>query len=124
MPWDQDRRAEFTTIGGTLFVTAYGFSHGGILDPEVAGTAIYFGLADQPPTWDRQTNPSNLQAEIFVVEDDFTKVDLPAGRYWVLTSNGANVAIVSCEEDGVSDPLVRFPAPSHDPTLGGSPSAP
>jgi hypothetical protein len=37
-----------------------------------------------------------------VTEDDFSKINLNTGTYWIASSNYAEVAIVSCEEDGVS----------------------
>lgn len=96
--------AEFTAKEGTLYVTARRFEHGGPFDPAKGSTAIYMGPADRPPAWDQQRNVvANTALQLHVEESDFTHFELPVGRYWLWSSNGGDVVVVSCSEGGVSD---------------------
>lgn len=96
--------AEFSAKAGTLYITARRFEHGGPFDPAKGSSAIYVGPADRQPTWDQQRNiVSNFTAQVHVEENDFSPVELAAGRYWLWSSNGGDVVVVSCAEGGVSD---------------------
>ncbi len=95
----------FTTDGSPFYVSARRFEHGGPFDPAKGSTAVYLGPADHPPTWDQQRNVvSDTAAEIHVDENDFTRVDLPGGRYWLWSSNGGDLVVVTCTAGGVTDP--------------------
>lgn len=107
--------AEFTTRGGQLYLTAYGFSHGGIGDRDVELTRVSIGSG--VPRLNSQNlsgPPLNAKITTDVIETDFTAVELPPGDYW-LTAGGANIEVVSCKKNGVSDarpaPLVMNPDP-------------
>jgi len=97
--------AEFTTNGGLLYVTAYGFSHGGVLDPDVGHTSIYIGPGSPEG---ENAEPSNALASLSLTEDDYSTVELPVGTYWLV--GGPIIEIVSCEEGGVSDGKPVIPA--------------
>jgi hypothetical protein len=104
-PYRGGPTAEFTTSGGTIFVTARRFEHGGVLDPQQGVTAIYVGRSATRPSWDQQRNTvSNSIATLTVREGDYGKVSVSSGRYWLWTSTGGDILIVSCRRDGVSDP--------------------
>ncbi|MEX2553651.1 MAG: hypothetical protein WD627_11705 [Actinomycetota bacterium] len=103
--------AEFTTKGGLLYATATGFLHGGFAQPDVGVTRIHVGADGSPKDFQAGTRPSNTLVTVRVVEDDFNKFELPAGTYWLISSNYAEISIVSCEEMGVSNP--KSADPSH-----------
>ncbi len=95
------RPAQFNGSGGVLYATAYDFGPRGIGEPEVGSTLLYIGqgtLDDFQPG----TNPKDPLLTVQLVEDDFNTFEVPAGTYWVVSSNDADIAIVSCEAEGVS----------------------
>ena len=79
-------------------------------DPGHGTTAIYLGPADRPPTWDQQRNVvSNTTVQFRVDEKEFSRAELSAGRYWLWSSDGGDVVVVSCSDSGVGDaePVAR-----------------
>ncbi len=103
-PYLTKSTAEFTTVGGEIYIIARRYEHG-ILLPERRATAIYIGHYNIPPTWDSPKNiVSNVYKETSVWEKDYGTLTLPAGRYWLWSSSGGDIVIYSCEEGGVSDP--------------------
>jgi len=107
--------ASFTTTGGDLYVTARRFEHGGPFDPAPGegSTLGFFGPQERQPSYDEQRNVvTNVLVETRVLENRFSKFELPAGRYWAWTSNGGDLVVVSCARDGVSDavPFTAQPA--------------
>lgn len=104
-PFRGQEVAVFQAAGGTVHVTVRQFPHGGVLDPEVWRSGVYLGHADDPPTYDEQSGRvSNVVTQTSVVEGTWSAVELEAGRYWLWATNGGDVAVRSCEPDGVSDP--------------------
>lgn len=105
-----DPPAEFTTAGGQIFITARDFfTRDGLFDiPGKRSTAIYIGLTSNPPIYDLQRNTvSNTAAKISIKEKEYGQVNLAPGRYWLFASNGKDILLVSCSQNGVSDPLQR-----------------
>jgi len=103
-PYLTKSTAEFTTVGGEIYIIARRYEHG-ILLPERGGSGIYVGLLNQLPFWDKQTSKiTNVYKEITIKEKDYGTLTLPAGRYWLWSSSGGDIVIYSCEEGGVSDP--------------------
>lgn len=100
-PWATN--AQFTTLGGVLYATAYDFPHGGFGRPDVGITLLYIG--ESVLDFELGRKPANTLATVQLVEDDFNKFELPVGTYWVVSTNDADVAIVSCKAGGVSDPV-------------------
>lgn len=97
--------AQFETTGGKLYATAYDLSHGGAFDPKVGQTRLYIG----EEATDGGTLPDPPPGTMFtkdVVEDKFVEFELPAGSYWLATTNAARIAVVSCSENGVSLPAM------------------
>ena len=95
--------AEFTTSGANLYVSARGFLHGGPLDPRISITMVSVGPADKPPTWDQQRNLiTNLQEQVEVREGQLSLLRLPAGRYWLWTSNTVSITLESCQAGNIS----------------------
>jgi hypothetical protein len=96
--------AEFTTAGGTVYVAVERFDHGGAFDPATGTATVYVGPADRPPTYDRQTGAvGNARADVHVEERTFAALTLEPGRYWLWTTNGSGVVVMSCDPGGVSD---------------------
>lgn len=97
--------AEFTLAEpGRVWVTATGFSKGGIFDPDVGSTAVYVGIMDQPPTYDEQRSTvSDTVVDTRVVEDTWTALDLDAERHWLWTSNSAVIGLKTCDGPPVTD---------------------
>lgn len=86
-----------------MYGTAYGFRHGHFGDSEVGTTRLYVGEG-APKDFDSVRNrPSNALVNFRVVENDFTRFELPAGSYWLISTNYAEIAIVSCDNNGVSN---------------------
>ena len=84
-----------------LYATAYDFVHGGLGQPDVGRTILYLGegvLED----FKVSERPEDTLVTVQLVEDDFNRFKLPAGSYWIMSTNDADVAIVSCEANGVS----------------------
>jgi len=113
-PWTE--YAEFTTQGGLIYVTAYGFSHGAVFDSAVGEgrTRLDIG-AGTPENFNIQggEGPSNSMLSIGVDEDRFAEIDLPAGTYWVTSSSRAEITVVSCVEGGVSALRTGIPHPNN-----------
>ena len=102
--------AEFTTAGGTVHVAVRAFEEGGLFDPDVGLSAVYFGDVGSPPSYDEQRGRvANVVAETSVKEGSWAELDLEAGRYWIWVTNGADVVVAGCEPDSVTDPLAVTP---------------
>ena len=97
--------AEFICSGGNLYVTAKVFPHSGFSGSWDKSTTLDFGLADNPPEVDMQRGiTTNTVKSVYLPEKKYVEVELPAGRYWILSGLGGDIVIYSCEEGGVSDP--------------------
>jgi hypothetical protein len=95
--------ALFTADGSQLVFTADGFAHGGLLDPKVGKTAVYVGNPDRMPVYNRATSVlTNVTHEFGITEGQETSQTLPAGRYWLATSNFVHVKVRSCPPGGVT----------------------
>ena len=81
-------------------MTAYGFGHGAVGEPDVGRTRLYVGDGE-PGGFELGESPKNTLLTLNVVEDDFVKFELEAGSYWVVTVANASLAVVSCDEGGV-----------------------
>lgn len=95
--------ALFTSDGSELVFAADGFSHGGVLDPKVGSTAVYVGNPDRMPVFSQGSgHVTNVTHEFGIDEGQETIQILPAGRYWLVTSNGVHVTVRSCPPGGVT----------------------
>lgn len=98
--------ALFTTKGGPLYLTARQFDHTGLFGSSQGQTAVFIGPEDLPPTFDDQRGVvTNTQVQLSVKENEFMPFELAAGRYWLWTSTGGGILVVSCIEGGVSNPV-------------------
>jgi hypothetical protein len=89
--------AYFTTDGSDVYISARHFEHGGIFDPETGTTGIWIGDSATPPIYDEHTSQvSNTKLELSVQEGKHKKAQLPAGRYWLWSSNGGDIVAASC----------------------------
>jgi len=97
--------AEFTTNGDKLYITAKRFPHSGFSGSWDKSTTLDFGVTDNPPEVDMQRGiTTNTIKSVYLSENKYVEVELPAGRYWLLSGLGGDIVIYSCEEGGVSDP--------------------
>ncbi len=75
-----------------LVFAADGFSYGGVLDLKVGSTAVYVGNPDRMPVYvPASGHVTNVTHEFGIDEGQETIQILPAGRYWLVTSNGVHV---------------------------------
>ncbi len=103
-PFLGSETAEFTAAGGRVYVTIRRFEHGGAFDPRTGSAKVYLGPAGRAGTFDRQTGAvTGSLADVHVEEGSYVSVELAAGRYWLWISGGADVLVVSCDRDGVTD---------------------
>lgn len=97
--------AYVTTSGAPFFITAQRYESGGVLDPPRGRTSITFGPADVRPSYDPQrATVGGAVLDVQVPEGEYARVELPAGRYWVLSTTGGDLRAVSCVAGGLSDP--------------------
>jgi hypothetical protein len=102
--------ATFHTGGSTLYLTANGFAPPGIIDLRLPNaTLASIGPAATPPLYDqRRAEVSPVAAEVLVPQGGYGRVDLPAGDYWLVISEGADIELWSC----AAGTLTGGPAPS------------
>lgn len=93
--------AEFATEGGEVHLEATGVDQGGWFDASV--TTVYVGEATRPAEFDGRGHLAGpFAAEVRVVDREFATVTLPAGRYWVTSSDGGDLKVTSCQPGGVT----------------------
>lgn len=98
------KTAEFTTIGGKIYVKPRIFSGGGWMPP-LTTAVVFIGHAATPPVYDAITGTTtNVLKRLEFNNTDYGILDLPAERYWLWSGEGGDIVIYSCEEGGVSDP--------------------
>lgn len=98
--------AEFETTGAPMFVTARRFEHGGPFDPAVGRTAIWVGPSSHPPTLNEHTGEvGGTTLQTTVTEGTYSRLDLPAGRYWLWSSTGGDIVLIGCSSNALT--LVR-----------------
>lgn len=104
VPLVDGRPAAFRTTGGTLVFQATRFQHGGPFDPKVGQTLISVGPASDPPAYDAaRQDVTNATLRLPVKEDTDATAELPAGNYWVVSSNSAWMTVEACAPAVVSD---------------------
>ncbi len=96
------KAAEFSTKGGDLYFTAYDFGHGAVGQPDVGTTRLHVGTGE-PKGFAPGQVPDGTLITRDLVEDDFVKLELEAGSYWVISVANASLALVSCEAAGVTE---------------------
>jgi hypothetical protein len=102
-PSGGDELALFTVDGSELVFAADEFAHGGLFDPEVGSTAVYVGNPDRMPVYVQGSGSyTNVTHEFSITEGQVTSQTLPAGRYWLVTSNFVGVTVRSCLPGGVT----------------------
>src|SRR5256885_13907995 len=117
--------AQFTTAGGEIFITKR-FEHGD-LDPERGITRMNIGPVSHIPTYDKRSGSISVSkdaTELYVDEMRYGRVTLPPGRYWLWSSNGGDVRVVSCEANGVSDPSSSWEEYSNNISTTEAPANP
>lgn len=97
--------AEFTlTEPGRVWITATGFPHGGIFDPDVGTAAVYVGSMQAPPTHDQQRSiVTNTLVDTRVIEETWTALDLEVGAHWLWTSASPTISLKTCDGRAVTD---------------------
>lgn len=100
--------AQFTTDGSEIFVTARYYDHRFLSMLGKGVSEIYIGNANIPPQYDPQRGVvSNVLNKFVVRENSFNSTSLPPGKYWLWSSSGGDIFVVSCTTNGVSNPLPR-----------------
>lgn len=104
------RYAEFSTSGTVVWVTARGYSEGGLMETD--RTRIELGWASEPPNYDPQSGATvNSLVDVSAQEGLWTPMELEAGDYWLWSSNGGEVTIQACTADAIFDPVpATFPS--------------
>jgi len=96
---------EFTTEGGAIYFKARSYNRGGFLNPPNYSTDLFVGSLSALPVQDQQTGSiSNAMAKVNFLENEYGKLDLAPGRYWLFTVGGGDIQAVSCKTNGVSNP--------------------
>lgn len=102
--------AEFTLNASPAWVTVVDLDETGFLETESGLVLLNVGVTTAYPTYDPQRGTvSESILELTVHEDDFSRLDLVPGRYWLWQTKGGTAIIASCEADGVSDPSPALP---------------
>ncbi|MEX2553650.1 MAG: hypothetical protein WD627_11700 [Actinomycetota bacterium] len=109
---DPTTYAEFAAKGGPLYVIATGFKQGSDDQPILNQTSVLIGHRSPKRGIETSNRVTNYSYWVDLVENDFHELEVSAGRYWLLTSKEANIAVISCQADGVSDPKPVSAAPS------------
>lgn len=95
IPFRGARAAFFDTTGGDVFVGVSDL--GDTVLGRVTLTGVDIGLGDKGPEIDptsaRVVDPV---ASVIVHLDRLSKVSLPAGRYWLVSSNGGRISVRTC----------------------------
>ena len=89
------RPATFTTDGSPIYLLLHDQLHGGVFDPDRWTTSVTIGPLGTEPVGRGVSMPPSV-TELRVLEDEYHKVRLPAGSYWLLSSNGGPLQILSC----------------------------
>jgi len=95
--FDDSPRRLVRVSAGRYRLTATGFLHGGLFDPEVGQTAVVWGHTSTTPTY--EPGPATVTGVVgsaVVVEGAETWVDLPGGTLWFLNSNGVHISLAAC----------------------------
>lgn len=94
--------ARFHTDGSVLYVTARRFEHGGIFDPDVGQTAIYFGPAEVTPKLESNGYVRGATHSLSARERTYSMIRLPAGSYWLVSSQGGDILVIACSPEAIT----------------------
>lgn len=104
-PYRGSRLAEFTVNTSPAWVTVVDLDESGLLMVKSGRLRMYIGDAATSPRYDPQRGTvSNVTLELGVHEDEFSRLDLEPGRYWLWQTKIGTAVVASCEDGGVSDP--------------------
>jgi hypothetical protein len=106
------RVAWFTTSGGPLWVDVSDLPQDTALG-DITRTRADIGPAQTPPTFDpagsSQVGGTTHQAS--VKQGTPEPLDLPAGSWWLVSSNGGRVRLLACPDTSVTDVQPATAAP-------------
>ena len=101
-PFRGMRTAFFRTSGGELRIGVSGL--GDSLFGKVTQTGVDIGPGQQAPEVDRVSNRVRGAVRSVTVHDDrLTPVDLTAGSYWLVSSNGGRIELRTCPGVTISE---------------------
>lgn len=101
-PLEENPPATFSVDGPRVWVTI-GRGGGGGFFPEVDQANLSVGLQEDPPTYPASgSGVENQTVGVTVYVDRYTQLDLAAGDYWALLSQGGDLTLYSCEPDIIS----------------------
>ena len=110
------------TTGATLYLVIRDLAHEGVFDPAYpAQSYLDIGPAATPPHYER-SDLTPLTTQVVLTEDRYRQLDLPAGRYWLLTSDPGPVTFISCSPGAVTGTPAPSPSATLTPTTQPSPS--
>lgn len=99
--------ASFLAEDGIVYVAARDFIQNSSL-PEISSHDIYFSPFD----FSKNNPPDGISEATNTVKVEAGKyypVKLSRGRYWIWTGGGKDIAVASCEPNGVSYPIPAIP---------------
>lgn len=92
--------AKFTTDGNPLVISAADFEKSGWVTSGKRSTEVDIGPDTSPPTYDELTGiVTGATSRVSVEEGALVHVQLPAGRYWIWSTNSAALQLHSCTPD-------------------------
>jgi hypothetical protein len=94
---------KFSTSGGKIYIKPDKFVQNGVFDlGDRKITEISVGrLSELPTTPPTSADPSIIRVSLH--EREYGPVDLPSGQYWLLSSNIAEVQILSCTPGALTE---------------------
>lgn len=102
-PHRENPPAHFTLGEGKVWATIGRGSGGSGLFPDINQASLSLGLQQAPPSHEPGTsNVENELLRVTVHVDRFTQLDLSAGDYWALLSQGGDLKLYSCESEVIS----------------------
>jgi hypothetical protein len=104
-PWPS-----FHSAGGDVYVGVRGLGEDTLFGKVRQTRASLVDLTQEPQFRPDSSAVLNATVNADVHEHRLTKVQLPAGQYWVVSSNYGNLWLETCSDDLVSDVLVAQPA--------------
>ena len=89
--------AKFTTDGNPLVISASDFEKSGWVTSGKRRTEVDIGPDTSPPSYDELTGiVTGATSHVSVEEGALVQVQLPAGRYWIWSTNSAALQLHSC----------------------------
>jgi hypothetical protein len=98
------RASYFTHSGGEVFIEVTHLPQDTVLG-DITRTRIDLGPGDQPPRPDPQgsSRMENTAHTVSVELGRLSRITLPEGTYWLVSSNGGRIRLHTCDDVRVGD---------------------